>query len=184
MKRSIMPFFITIILASCSDPHDSNPDDNISQTEKDRYIGYTIIDTVSQIYNINLAGRPTGAQNITTTCPIGGNVAITGTTGYAQNNGITTVDLIFTMTGCNSQRHLSNNIDTSVILNGTITFKGSFNTATNYNATNYQSESLKIKGTIKSSDGEEATIDESCKFAATITNDTVSGTICSRSFSY
>ncbi len=186
MKRLVsilsVLFFILLFLLSCSDT--SNSDSEISQSDKDMYTGYAIIDSIAQIYNINFAGKPVGSINTNTTCPIGGNVVITGSTGYSQNNGITTVDLSFVMTDCKTQKHTENNIDISTSLTGTITWKGSFDSSRDYDATNYQSESLKIQASIKVPNHKETIIDETCKFAATITNKTVSGSICSRSFSY
>lgn len=171
------------LLSSCSDLTDTG-DKTLNQSSIDKYTGYAIIDAVSQIYNINFAGKPVGGQNITTTCPQGGEVTITGSTGYSQNNGITTVDLSLAMKDCKSSKHTSDGVDTAFTLTGTITFKGSFNSSTNYNATTHQSDSLKIVGNISVPNFKSAPVDETCKFTATITDNTVSGNICSRQFSY
>ncbi|MCX7959264.1 MAG: hypothetical protein N3B13_09480, partial [Deltaproteobacteria bacterium] len=121
-------FLLLIFLSSCSDLTDSN--NKLSQSEIDRYTGYAIIDAVTQLYNINFAGKPAGGQNLTTTCPDGGNVTITGSTGYSQNNNITTVDLSLKMSECQTSKHSQNNTDSSLKLTGTIIFKGSFNSST------------------------------------------------------
>ncbi|MGB9599862.1 MAG: hypothetical protein ACP5QK_13085 [Myxococcota bacterium] len=182
MKRFFLLLIVFVIGIGCSDITGS--DSTLNQEMIDRYTGYAIIDAVSQLYNINFAGRPVGSHNITTTCPQGGDVTITGNVGYAQNNDITTVDLTFNMTNCKSSKHTENGVDTIFTLTGIITFKGSFNSSTNYNATTHQSDSLKITGTIKVPNYKIAEVDESCNFSASITNSTVSGSVCSRTFSY
>lgn len=182
MKMFSILFLVLLVLFGCGDLTDSEK--TLSQATIDRYTGYAIIDAVAQLYNINFAGKPVGGQNITTTCPQGGDVTITGNTGYSSNNGISTVDLTFNMNNCKSSKHDENGVDTIFTFTGIITFKGSFNSSTNYNATNYQSDSLKMSGTIDVPKYKTANVDESCKFTASITNSTVSGSICSRAFSY
>lgn len=181
MKKLVF-LIVTIILIACND--NTNEENKLTQADIDRYTGYAIIDSISQLYNINLAGKSVGGQNLTTTCPSGGNVTITGSTGYSQSNGITTVDLIFQMTDCQTSRHTQNNIDISLILSGNVTFKGSFNSSTGYNATNHQSDSLKISASIKVQGFKPENVNDTCKFSATTTNNTVSGYICGRQFSY
>jgi hypothetical protein len=181
MKSSNL-IMLLFFLLSCSDS--GNSEKTLSQSDIDRYTGFAIVDTASQIYNINFAGKPVGAQNLTTTCPQGGEVIITGSTGYSQNNGITTVDLILNMKDCKSSRHTTNGIDTTITLTGIMTFKGSFDSSRGYNATTHQSDSLKISGAISVTGFKTATVDETCPFTASINNETVSGYICSRQFSY
>ncbi len=181
MKKLFFVLMVILVVA-CSDLTDK--ENKLSQSDIDRYTGYAIIDSVSQIYNINFAGKPVGSQNLTTTCPNGGNVTITGSTGYSQNNGITTVDLMFQMTNCQTSKRTQNNLDLAVTLSGNISFKGSFNSSTDYNATNNQSDSLKISALINAPGFKPENVDETCKFSATVSNNTVSGYICERKFSY
>ena len=187
MKSSNL-IMLLFFLLSCSDS--GNSEKTMSQSDIDMNTGFAIVDTASQIYNINFAGKPVGAQNLTTTCPQGGEVTITGSTGYSQNNNITTVDLTLNMKDCKSSRRYTNGInatsvtDVGFILTGIMTFKGSFDSSRGYNATTYQSDSLKISGTISSTGYKTVIIDETCPFTASINNETVSGYICSRQFSY
>ncbi|MCX7957569.1 MAG: hypothetical protein N3B13_00785 [Deltaproteobacteria bacterium] len=88
------------------------------------------------------------------------------------------------MSDCQTSKHSQNNIDSSLKLRGTIVFKGSFNSSTGYNATNFQSDSLSISAKIRVSGYKEENVDETCKFTTTISDSTVSGTICERKFSY
>ena len=193
MKSSNL-IMLLFFLLSCSDS--GNSEKTMSQSDIDMNTGFAIVDTASQIYNINFAGKPVGAQNLTTACPQGGEVTITGSTGYSQNNNITTVDLTLNMKDCKSSIRYTNGInatsvtDVDFILTGIMTFKGSFDSSGCYKDTTYHSDSLKISGTISSTGYKTVNIDEICPFTASVTvnNDscvrTVSGYICSRQISY
>lgn len=182
MRNLLIFSIILIVTLACGDY--SKNTNKLSQKDIDKYTGYAIVDAIAQIYNINLAGKPTGGVNLEANCPMGGGVKITGNVGFSQNNGITTVDLTFVMTDCKSNKHTENNIDTSFTFTGTIVWKGSFDSSREYNATNYQAEQLKMQGTIDLTNYEKTVVDQTCKIYVTVTNTTVSGTICNREFSY
>ena len=77
------------MLTSCDKKEDV--DDKTTYTNITR----SIVSCISDIHNQNLAGRPTGAQNMTVGGPLGGEVIIEGSTGVADN-GISTMDLNYT----------------------------------------------------------------------------------------
>ena len=114
-----------------------------------KQIGYSLVSCYIDIYNQNLAGHPVGYQNITVNGPMGGTVIITGTDGYSSNNGITTTDLIFSMT---SVKYVTNasGFETEITLTGATTCTGSFSSS--YTSENYQSNNLHISGSVTHND--------------------------------
>ena len=112
-------------------------------------IGYSLVKCYNDIYNQNLAGHTVGGHNITVNGPMGGTVIITGTTGYSSNNGITTTDLIFSMT---SVKYVTNasGFETEITLTGATTCTGSFSSS--YTSLNHQSNNLHISGSVTHND--------------------------------
>lgn len=113
-------------------------------------IGAALINCYVDIYNQNLAGMPTGSQNITSNGPMGGTVVITGTDSYDNTHGITTADLLFSMTevkyiysypGSNNKTWRA-----EVILTGSTTYAGSFSNS--YTSVNHQANNLHIVGSV------------------------------------
>lgn len=180
MKRLIV--ILILLISACLDSSDNER--TLKQEEIDNYTAYMIMETLSQIQNINLAGRPVGSVNMETSCPNKGSVTITGSTGYSQSTDITTVDLTFQLKECEASKHTADNSDLYAMLTGLITLKGSFRKSDGYDATNYQSESLDISMSISVTGYKTAEVKETCRFTSTVTNNTVSGTICGRNFSY
>ncbi len=124
-------------------------DEDISTTISDdnfyKQIGYSLVKCYTDIYNQNLAGHPVGNQNITANGPMGGTVIITGSVGYSSNNGITTTDLIFSMTSIKYVTNVSD-FKTEITLTGATTFTGSFSDS--YTSVNHQSDNLHISGSV------------------------------------
>lgn len=123
-------------------------------------IGVTLIQCYTDIYNQNLAGKPTGAQNITANGPMGGTVVITGTDSWDNTHSIMTTDLLFSMTNVKYTYTYtgSNNKSwvTEITLNGTATHKGSWSDS--YTSISHISDNLHIKGSV-TYDGSIRTID-------------------------
>ena len=113
-------------------------------------IGAALMNCYTDIYNQNLAGMPTGAQYITTNGPMGGTVVITGTDSYDNTHGITTTDLLFSMSEVKYIYTYAGSDDKSwrseVILTGTATHSGSFSST--YTSLNHQSDNLHIVGSV------------------------------------
>ena len=114
-------------------------------------LGYTMIKCYTDIYNQNLAGKPTGTQNITSSGPMGGTVIISGSDSYDKTHNITTTDLNYTLTNVTqtySSTSTSGNTtcSTQVILTGDATYKGSFSDT--YTSLNHQSQNLRVTGSV------------------------------------
>ena len=107
----------------------------------------------TDIYNQNVAGKPTGNIEMTVDGPMGGKVTITGTTALADN-GINMVDLVLNM---NSVRYTYSLKDANndqwlseVTMTGIITYKGSWGTG--FRSVNHQSDNMHIVGSVKYKD--------------------------------
>ena len=136
---------ILLMLTNSCKKDDTTTPATINDTQFYQYIGYSLASCYVDMYNQNLAGHSTGTQNITANGPMGGTVLITGTTGYSSNTGITTTDLLFTMTSINYTSS-SNGYVTQITLTGATTYTGSFSSS--YTSVNHQSNNLHIKGSV------------------------------------
>lgn len=137
--------------------------------------GVTLANLVNDLYNTNLAGHTVGAQNLSAPCPLGGTADITGTTGFDQAHGITTVNLAYAMTGC----HVSAS-GVELTVTGTLTEVGSFDSMT-LQTINDASSDLTITGAV---DGMNVT-DTACDVHVNVdsnANPEVTGTVCGRTF--
>ncbi|MCK9220511.1 MAG: hypothetical protein M0P47_10740 [Bacteroidales bacterium] len=152
---------IVLVFANSCKKSDS---ESVTISDENFYkeLGITLINCYSDIYNQNLAGKPTGNQNITTNGPMGGTVVITGSDSYDNTHGITTTDLVFAMTAVKYTYTYTDSNDktwvTEVTLTGSTTHTGSFSSS--YTSINHQSSNLYIKGSV-TYDGVVRTIDGS-----------------------
>ena len=157
MKKKAMflvfPFIMAgllLFINSCAEDETTEP---ITVSDKIFYeqLGSTIIKCYTDIYNQNLAGKPTGTQNITSVGPMGGNVIITGTNSYDNTHGITTTTISFALNNVQyikTQTSTSGNTTatTEITLTGATTYFGSFSDS--YTSVNHQSQNLHIKGSV------------------------------------
>jgi hypothetical protein len=154
-----------------------------SQAQIDRHAGWGIIDGVVDIYNQNLAGRPSGSQNITATCPSGGSVRITGSTSVDTRTSITSVNLSYAMTDCQVIETLGGGTVVSLKFNGTVTEVGSWNIPS-YKNSGYHATSLIMSGTDTSTGFTDASLTQTCDVNLTHSisgqSNTEAGTICGR----
>ena len=170
---------------SCSGTsNDSNTNSNTQsstcgQTCQDNEIGYGLDKTIWVLWNENFAGQPSGAQNKTVNCPLGGTAQISGTTGVASN-GIDTVHLTLVLQDCANL-----NTGYSLTFSGTVSWDGSFNGSVG-NTLTFKSASLVISGDITLYD--KPAVDETCAVSLTDSYDKNSttqsawleGVICGR----
>lgn len=140
---------LLMLAASCEKEKTESPA-TISDQNFYMMVGTSLINCYTDIYNQNLAGMPTGSQNITADGPMGGTVVITGTTTYDNTHGITTTDLILSMASVNYTYSFTDNSGkawlTQITVTGNTTYSGSFSNT--YTSVNHQSVSLQIKGTV------------------------------------
>ena len=169
--------------SSGSSSSDSGPA-TYSQTTLDSDVVWAVNGGMEQIYNDNLAGHIVGSQNLSASCPLGGNVNITGTTGYTDNTGITTVSLTYDMTGCKITKTSSSGTTVSLTVTGSLVYTGSFNSSTNFKSENFQSQSLTMTGIAQRSNYNDATVNNAnCTYsgstsASSGSSGSVSGSVC------
>lgn len=158
MKKKSVFFEFTLIMMgtvlmltnSCTKDETNEPVQVSDQIYYEQ-IGNALIKCYTDIYNQNLAGKPTGTQNITNTGPLGGTVIITGSDSYDNTHGITTTDLVFTMTNVNysftaSSASGNTTATTQITINGATTYFGSFSDT--YTSINHHSQNLHIVGSV------------------------------------
>jgi hypothetical protein len=160
----------------------------LTQTQVDSDAVFGLLNSIVAFYNQNLAGHPTGNQNITANCPGGGTVHITGTTSYSSSNGITTVNLTYAMTNCQSTQISSDgSLTVTLTFNGTVTENGSWNLPNYLSAAYLSTGSVGLVGTVSARGYAQVTVGESCPvgFNHTIGSaNSVAGQICGRNASW
>lgn len=151
----IVPFIVMGMLLMLTSGCKKDEADDVPATVSDKIfyeqLGVTLIKCYTDIYNQNLAGKPTGQQNITSNGPMGGTVVITGSDSYDDTHGITTTNLDFAMTNVQytyskSSESGNTTATTQVTLTGATTYDGSFSNT--YTSVNHQSQNLHIKGSV------------------------------------
>jgi len=169
---------------SCSGTSNDSTNSNTQsstcgQACQDNEVGYGLDKTIWVLWNENFAGQPSGAQNKTVNCPLGGTAQISGTTGVASN-GIDTVHLTLVLQDCANL-----NTGYSLTFSGTVSWDGSFNGSVG-NTLTFKSASLVISGDITLYD--KPAVDETCAVSLTDSYDKNSttqsawleGVICGR----
>ena len=166
MKKNLFAVVIIGVLSlfinGCKTEEEPDPVVNtISDENFYGQLGSALVSCYNDIYNQNLAGKPTGVQNITTEGPMGGVVIITGSDAYDNTHGITTTDLVFTMTNVEYSKTVTSSTGKTVLtqikLNGNTTHSGSFSDS--YTSVNHQSSDLHIVAKV-TYDGATRSIDQ------------------------
>lgn len=160
---------------SCSAPVDEEPADQLprvvtptcDQACQDDLVGYAIDNTLWLLWNESLAGHPSGPQDLTAPCPLGGSAHVAGTTGVSTQ-GINTANLTLTLAGCRSSGS-----SFSLAFTGTVSWVGSFS-RDHANAITFASRSLAIDGDLIRY--QDLHISESCAVSLTDTYDKNSST--------
>lgn len=173
LKNGLLILFSSFLLTACSkeDKTKTMSDDTFYKE-----IGYCLAKSYSEIYNQNLAGKPTGAVNITTPGPMGGMVTITGTTTQDATHDITGTDLLLNMTDMPYSSSTTN-----ITQNGIVSYKGSFSSS--YNSTSHLSDNIKIVGKVTSG-GATREINQSGAISISVTKTHVTATIFGHNVSW
>ena len=161
-----------------------NPPSTLSQAQIDGDTSWALLSGVVDVYNQNVAGRNSGAQDVTASCPVGGTVRVTGTVGVDSASSVTTVNLSYAMTNCRmSSASATASVRVTLAINGTIVETGSWHLPT-YKSANYQSTGLVLSGTDDWTGYVEGKMSETCDIAFSHdisgSGNTVDGTICGR----
>lgn len=186
-------FFLLVGLlpvTGCSDLFDPEGDSTVTLDDDSFYeqIGAAIVACAVAIYNQNLAGKPAGTHQITTSGPLGGMVTITGTTSIDQTHDITAVDLSYDLdeVGCST---VFSSADTewalTLTLTGTLTHKGSFGGISgDYSDETYAGTALHIMASSAYNDDIVRTTDETGDVTIHRQNDHISGVVLGHAISW
>lgn len=145
---------------------------------QDYLVAWSLDATLWFIWNQKVAGHPSGPQDITGACPLGGTVHITGSDS-ATADGTTTTDIQFVLDGCEYSQKVFD-----LTFTGTVSMEGSFNGNTGFGAEVFTASGLQAKGVIHYID--DPAIDDSCDL--TMAQDgsgdgsSLVGKICGRAF--
>ncbi|HOS16113.1 MAG TPA: hypothetical protein PKX15_03720 [Bacteroidales bacterium] len=145
MKTTFIYFSIILSLlffVSCKKDKKEEVNDDTMYTN----ISRSIIGCISDIYNQNIAGKPSGNQNMTVSGPLGGNVTITGS-NTVDDNKTNSLDFLYSLESV-KYVFVSQYYTTTLTLTGTINETGSFNNNDKYLSINYKSDNLKVVGSI------------------------------------
>ncbi|MFC1611347.1 hypothetical protein ACFL6C_10330 [Myxococcota bacterium] len=161
------------------------------QSVVDEDVVWTVIATIGDIFNQNIAGRPSGAQDVNANCPLSGSAHIVGTVTVSTDTGITATGLTYDLTDCGNTKTCADDKCTiNLTLTGSLTEAGSWNNTTGFLSRSMQSDSLTMSGTASRDIFLDATIDQTCAFSGSVTRDAGStsgstvGQICDRSTSW
>ena len=161
-----------------------NPPSTLSQSQIDGDTGWALLSGVVDVYNQNVAGRNSGAQDVTASCPVGGTVRITGTVALDSASSVTTVNLSYAMTNCKmSSASSTASVRVALTLSGTLVETGSWHLPM-YKSANYQSAGLVLSGTDDWTGYVEGKMSETCDIALSHdisgSGNALGGTICGR----
>lgn len=149
------------------------------QTCQDYLVASGLDDTIWFLWNQKLAGHPSGTQDTSGSCPLGGTAHITGTDSVSSN-GITTATMTFALAGC---AHSASWYD--LVFTGSVTMDGSFDGSTNYAAVTFDAPGLTTSGALEYFDNPSVTETCDVAFAQQGIGDggSLDGRVCGRSFS-
>jgi len=167
MKRIFIILFGTFCLFSLlltSSCETESGEDTATISDDNFYtgLGAAMVNCYNDIYNQNLAGKPTGTQSKTVNGPLGGTATITGVTSIDNTHNITTVDLVLNMTNVKYSYSYGGTSGkdwvAEVTLTGSSTYSGSFSSS--YTSVNSQANNLRVVGSV-TNNGISRNIDQS-----------------------
>jgi len=137
-------------------------------------------ETMKLVYNITLQGKPVGAQDETTPCPLGGSARVFGTATSNPVQGATEVELTYELSNC-AYLELDDEPDETydMTLDGTVTQSGTLAvqpTATT--ALLMRSDSVTLDGSVY--DPPRDFHEENCVVDVAQSGNDLSGTFCGR----
>jgi len=137
-------------------------------------------DAIKLVYNVTLQGKPVGAQDQTTPCPLGGSAHVFGQATSNADLGTTNVELTYVFVQCAYSETQSDPAQTfQMTLTGTVTESGTI--AVQPSATTslqFQSDAMTLSGTV-----EYPTIpydENACVVVLGQIGSDLSGTLCDR----
>ena len=153
MKTRIYSLFLIVLFPFLLALTTSCNEEEVSDENTYTNISRSITSCITDIYNQNLAGKPSGTQNITTEGPLGGTVIITGSNSVTDD-GLNSLDFSYELQNV-KYIYVSQYYTTEITINGTITEKGSFNNDDKVKSLSYKSSNIQIVGSIYYTENEK-----------------------------
>ncbi|MDH4161234.1 MAG: hypothetical protein OEW15_00920 [Nitrospirota bacterium] len=173
-----------VAIGGCGSSSTSSGPQAYTQDTLDSDTVWAVNTGMVSIYNNNLAGKPTGSQNMPNkNCALGGTVSITGTTTYDSIHGITTVDLTYALSNCRFTS-ASGSLSVTLTMNGTMTHSGFFSSSSKDEIFSSNGANVSIVGTAERTGYIDGTINENCTYYAQSKTSSVTGSICGRDVSW
>jgi hypothetical protein len=140
-----------------------------------------IRDELKLVYNLTLQGQPTGTQDATTPCPLGGSAHVSGTATSNASVGTTTVNLTYDLKQCAYSQTDSDPTQTySVTITGTMTEVGVLSAeSSSTTALTFKSSGVSVDGTLYSPPSEYD--EKDCALDLGQSGNELSGELCGRS---
>jgi hypothetical protein len=136
-------------------------------------------DAMKVVYNVTLQGKPVGAQDQTTPCPLGGSARVHGEATSNADQGTTSVSLTYEFMHCAySETDTDPNQTLNMTLTGAVTEIGTI--AVQPSATTslrFESSAMTLSGTVYSP---PMTYDQTCAVTLGQSGNDLSGTLCGR----
>jgi hypothetical protein len=136
-------------------------------------------DAIKLVYNVTLQGKPVGAQDQSTPCPLGGSASVQGQATSNADQGATTVSLTYAFAQCAfSQTDTDPNQTFSVTLTGTVTENGTIAVQpSSTTSLQFKSDAMTFAGTVSTPAVDVA---ETCAVVLGQSGNEISGTLCGR----
>ncbi len=180
LRRLILVAMLTGPLS----PGCDRPDVNFPQVHRDRIVTWALLGEIDELFNQNLSGQPAGPQDITSDCPLGGSVHITGDLTTADG---ARCDLLFDLTDCKFERSSASLLSADLTLTGQVNLQRNLTGADSFGNVDFTATGLKIRGDIASTP-DQASVSHDCDLSATISDSAtvgaVAGELCNRPVSW
>ena len=86
--------------AACSDGKPAEPAPPCDEDCRDRVALRALRETLKLVYNLTLQGKPVGAQDASTPCPLGGSARVVGMASSNPEQGANQLELEYTLEAC------------------------------------------------------------------------------------
>ena len=155
MKTRIYSLFLIVLFPFLLALTTSCNEEEVSDVNMYTNVSRSITSCITDIYNQNLAGKPSGTQNISAEGPLGGTVIITGSNSVSDD-GLNSLDFSYELQSV-KYIYVSQYYTTEITITGTITEKGSFKNDDNFKSISYKSTNIRITGSISYTENNKMT---------------------------
>jgi hypothetical protein len=136
-------------------------------------------DAIKLVYNVTLQGKPVGAQDQSTPCPLGGTASVTGQATSNADQGTTSVTLTYVFSQCAFSQVDDNTEETfAMTLTGTVTEDGIIAVLpSSTTSLTFRSDAMTFSGSVYTP---PIDVNESCAVVLGQSGNDISGLLCGR----